>query len=231
MLFGDVKLLTDEKGCEYLEWDKERGSKTRDGTNSHQRAFNGRAYAIDSDRCPVRLYKEFKRRRPKDTLHREARFFLTPIQAYRINGEIWYYSTGMGKNNLGKLMRDASILLNKINNNNNNNATNSTKTSRSKISNHCVRKTGISSLLDNGVHPIHVAQHTGHKTPDSLMHYNVASVTKRREMSDILNENDHGSATNLRPSPRPSPISSSFSSYAVEGGDTPIKSSRYAAPR
>ena len=222
MLFGDVKKNTDSQGRQYLEWDIERGSKTRTGESygSHQRAYNGRAYADGSERCPVRIYDEFVRRRPKDACKLESRFFLTPIPAYRIKGDVWFQSTGMGKNTIGKLMKEASSLLSSSKNNNNNNNNGSTgteattnssssRTGRSKISNHCVRKTGISTLLDNGVHPLHVAQHTGIKNPDSLKAYHVASATKRREMSSILNMNDHG-GTNVSTYP-PSPTVVDFS--------------------
>lgn len=57
--YGDIKLCVDTNGRKYLEWDKERGSKTRTGekSNSHQRSFNPRAYATSTDRCPVRVYE------------------------------------------------------------------------------------------------------------------------------------------------------------------------------
>ena len=40
--FGDVKLCTDESGRQYLEWDKERGTKIRTGKRTHRdQGFHG----------------------------------------------------------------------------------------------------------------------------------------------------------------------------------------------
>ena len=63
--------------------------------------------------------------------------------------------------------------------------------SRSTISDHSVRKTGTCRLLQNDVHPLHVSQLTGHKNPDSLKHYYVASTNQRKKKSDIINASDH----------------------------------------
>ena len=58
-----------------------------------------------------------------------------------------------------------------------------------------MRKTGICRLLQNDVHPLHVSQLTGHKNPDSLKHYHVASTNQRNKVSDIINANDHSEAS------------------------------------
>ena len=64
--FGDITLNIDFHGKEYLEWEKERGTKTRTGESSysHQRAYNPRAYAIAGPKCPVKTDKNFVRHRP-----------------------------------------------------------------------------------------------------------------------------------------------------------------------
>ena len=59
LCFGDMVLCRDSDGQRYLEWDTERGSKTRTGekTSSHQRAFNPKAYKTGSWDCPVATYE------------------------------------------------------------------------------------------------------------------------------------------------------------------------------
>lgn len=58
LCFGDIVLCRDSDGQRYLEWDTERGSKTRTGEkmSSHQRAFNPKAYETGSWDCPVATY-------------------------------------------------------------------------------------------------------------------------------------------------------------------------------
>ena len=55
-----------------------------------------------------------------------------------------------------------------------------------KISNHSVRKTSISRLLDAGVPGNFVMQLSGHKNLQSLSSYKSASIAHRRHMSDTL---------------------------------------------
>ena len=74
--WGDVKLCGDPvNNNQFLLWQSERGSKTRNG-NGQQRAFNPVAEATNGERCPVRFYKEFMRRRSDAMKDPEAPFFL-----------------------------------------------------------------------------------------------------------------------------------------------------------
>ena len=179
--FGDVKIVWDPtKNKECLRWDTERGTKTRTGaTQSHQRAFNPTAFQFDGDRCPVQIFKEYVKRRPVEACTPDSRFFLTPIPVNRLQStsEKWFYASPMGKNTIGKMMKGVENLIQRVG-------------SRSKVSNHSVRKTSLCRLLQNGVHPIHAAQLSGHKNINSLMSYNVASSDQQEHMSNIINAND-----------------------------------------
>ena len=199
----------DENGREALVWDTERGTKTRTGaTNSHQRAFNPTAFAFDQ-RCPVEIFREFTRRRPVEACTPDARFYFTPIPVNRlkVGTEKWFYGSPMGKNSIGKMLQGVDSLINEIHATTNS-GTPMIKTSKSKVSNHSVRKTSICRLLQNKVHPLHVAQLSGHKNLNSLMSYNVASEEQQREMSDIINGQDlpsTSSSTSVRPPVAPAP--------------------------
>ena len=78
-MLGEISLIIDSNGREYLEWNKERGTKTKTGENSysHQRAFNPKAFAIEGPKCPVKtLLKKFIKHRPKESKEKDSPFFL-----------------------------------------------------------------------------------------------------------------------------------------------------------
>ena len=109
--FGDIKLVYNEiKKEEYLEWDTERGTKTRPGSKAgHQRSFNPTAHQFNTSRCPVQLYKEYVKRRPVEACHPDSRFYLTPIPIERIKGEKWFYATPLGKNKLARCCKGQEV--------------------------------------------------------------------------------------------------------------------------
>ena len=58
--YGDFHIAKDDQGCEYVEWQVERGMKTRTGAEGKtQRAFNPRMYSTGTERCPVALMKKY----------------------------------------------------------------------------------------------------------------------------------------------------------------------------
>jgi len=62
----------------YLVWRYERGSKTRQGQDKPYsvRAFHPTAQAISNERCPVKFFKEFVRRRPLEMNKPDSSFYL-----------------------------------------------------------------------------------------------------------------------------------------------------------
>ena len=172
--FRDLKLSTDENGLKYLEWDKERGTKTRTGEkhNSHQRAFNPKAVETPDEYCPIRIYEEFIKRRPEESKTTDSPFFLAMVPDKNIrNDKPWYFNRPLGKNMIGDFLKKSNAILQ------------NSSSSRSKIANHSARKTCISTLLDKDVNPIHVAQLSGHKNIESLKSYHCASINQQKEMS------------------------------------------------
>ena len=80
----------------------------------------------------------------------------------------------LGKNQIGKFLSTAAK-----------NAGISQKAG-AKVTNHSVRKTSVSRLLDEGVPENFVAQHSGHKNTDSLQSYKSAGEKQQKQMSMIL---------------------------------------------
>lgn len=177
LCWGDISLQTDpiQDGREMLVWLCERGTKTRKGDeNGHRRAFSPKAYATNTDRCPVMYYKAFKSHRPEEMNQTNAPFFLAVRHGdMSVNPYIWYKKAPLGKNEIGKFLAMAA-----------NEA--SLERIGSKVTNHSVRKTSISRLLDANTPENFVAQLSGHKNLQSLQSYKAASEVHQRQMSNIL---------------------------------------------
>lgn len=168
--WGDVKLCGDEaNGGEFLVWQSERGSKTRDG-NGQQRAFSPVAEASNGERCPVRVYKEFTKHRPDEMIVPEAPFFLAINHQRRPENPVWYRRAPLGKNEISKFLSKAA----------------KNAHIEGNITNHSVRKTCISRLMDADIPANFVAQLSGHRNLKSLDSYKTASRVHQRKMSNVL---------------------------------------------
>lgn len=173
--WGDVTLSQDpETGNEILVWLAERGTKTRTGKeNGHQRAFNPTIQATHTETCPVALYKEFSSHRPKEMNLHDSPFFLAVNHRRKPDSQIWYMKSPLGKNEIGRFMSSVAKEAN-------------LPANGKKVSNHSVRKTSISRLLDANCPDIFVSQLSGHKSVESLKNYKTASNKHQRAMSNIL---------------------------------------------
>lgn len=165
---GDVILKEDSKGEAYLEF-SERLSKTRKGSGD-TRAFNPKAWACGSDRCPVYIYNVYNSRKPKHMLADGKPYYLAINHMRKPNADIWFSSAPLGHNSITKLMKTAGVRAGIQRN----------------LTNHIVRKTSITTLVQAGVPFSMIAQHSGHKNVDSIRHYAVASVGQQKVMSSIL---------------------------------------------
>ena len=176
--WGDISLDRDpESGGEMLVWTAERGFKTRPGECTHQRAFNPTAQATNTGRCPVKLFKKFAAHRLEQMKHPDAPFFLAINHKREPGSQIWYSNSPLGKNAIGKLFVNAA------------------KAARlpGNISNHSVRKTCISRLMDAELPPNYVAQLSGHKNSKSLDVYKSASHSHQRRVSVVLSRSTESS--------------------------------------
>ena len=190
--FGDIKIEREfGSGEEYLVWDIERCTKTRNGERpmGHKRSFEPKAFATNNDRCPVALYKLFVSHRPESMLQIDSPFFLAVRYHIDYNFEnVWYLNRPLGKNSIGEFLSKASKLLP------------ATSCNRKKVSNHSARKTAITNLMDNNVNPLHVGQLSGHKNMDSLRSYHTASFKQQKEMSMIVGDSNKQVSSLIQPS-------------------------------
>jgi len=98
------------------------------------------------------------------------------------NDKVWYLDRSLGKNEIGKFLKDAFA------------AAKLDATNKKKIYNHSVRKTTVVRLLEADVQPNFVAQLSGHKNLKSVDSFHSASLKRQREMSAILNREPGTSA-------------------------------------
>ena len=169
----DIVLSNDpETGCELVLWKAERGSKTRHGDGQHQRAFYPKAQATENERCPVQLHRAFAEHRPLEMKQPDSPFFLAINHRRQPSSEIWYSKAALGKNEIGKFLSKAAKAAKLPDN----------------ITNHSVRKTCISRLIDADIPENFVAQLSGHKNLKSLDSYKSASTAHQRKMSLVLTQ-------------------------------------------
>ena len=78
LCWGDLELQNDpETGKKVLVWIAERGNKTKKGMESaHQRQFNPKIFAEETERCLVRLFKLFEGHRLEKAKAPSYPFFL-----------------------------------------------------------------------------------------------------------------------------------------------------------
>ncbi|CAH3187324.1 unnamed protein product, partial [Porites evermanni] len=147
----------------------ENGHRTRTGQDGgHQRAFEPKAHASNKkSRYPVEFYKAFRSHRPEAMLQPDAPFYLAINHRRKPNDKVWYLDRPLGKNGIGKFLKDAFA------------AAKLDDTNKKKVSNHSVRKTSVRRLLEADVQPNFVAQLSGHKNLKSLDSYHSASLKRQ----------------------------------------------------
>ena len=100
----------------------------------------------------------------------EAPFFLAINHKRKPENFVWYQKSVMGKNKIGKFLSKAA----------------KNAGIEGSITNHSVRKTCISRLMDADIPSNYVAQLSGHKHLKSLDSYKTSSRIHQRKMSNVL---------------------------------------------
>jgi hypothetical protein len=114
----------------------------------------------------------------------DSSFFLAINHRCQSGSQIWYNKAPLGKNEIGKFLSKAAKAAKLPGN----------------VTNHSVRKTCISRLMDADIPENYVAQLSGHKNLKSLDSYKSASTAHQRKMSFVLSRSGaSSSATNQAP--------------------------------
>jgi len=161
--------MAQKKKTKYVEWIIERG-KTRTGAKAFipDRPFNPKMYATGGERCPVRIFEEYIKRRPESMNSPHSPFYLATIQ--KPTSTIWYKTQPLGVNSLCKFMREI--------------AQSSGLTGR--FTNHSARRTMLSTLRKENVEPLNIIDLAGQRNLKSLDSYSMPSNEQQKDMSNKI---------------------------------------------
>ncbi len=161
-----LQLCVDDQGREYF--DKTYNELDKNHCENQEMDDNeGIISAIENDpQCPVHHLKDYLSK-----LHPSCNaLFQRPSKGYRRSGQ-WYDNMPIGKNTLEKYMKKMSALGNLS----------------KPYTNHCIRRTCISTLDARGYKPKDIMSVTGHKNQSSLYPYmDKPCMTKKHVMSTDL---------------------------------------------
>ena len=132
--WGDVKLLTDDNGDDYLRFE-ERETKTRKGEENGSRALAPNMFPnkAQPEGCPVAVYRELDRRRPA-AMKGESPCYMAASDVRKSTDQVWLMRALMGKKRLGELLKSGCA----------------SAGVPGKKTNHSVRKTGTKGALEAG---------------------------------------------------------------------------------
>ncbi len=166
--FSRYKLTQSTSGLKYNQIIP-AGTKTRTGQeHGLKHAIQPKAYATGNERCPVRLFKKFKSRHPSEMNEVDSPFFLAIKHKRAPDDNTWYMKCPLGKNQIGKFLsataKNAGL----------------PQVSGAKVTNHFVRKTSISRLLDADM-------------PENLLLNTAATKAPRVcSLTNLLGKNNNG---------------------------------------
>ena len=165
----NFSFLTDSEGREYLLY-SEGVSKTNQGGLKHRKLTprSSRAYANAEcpERCVVGIVDTYMKRCPKDSLLNA--FYLKPLQKFK-GKSVWYSTVPLGHNKLNSMvkiiMSEAGV--------------------EGYYTNHSLRATAVSRLLQNDVDDKLIKGVTGHRS-DALQGYKRETEEQLLKVSKIV---------------------------------------------
>ena len=172
-----VKL--DDRGFKYVEMVVSETTKNhRGGLTDDDFEKSPRIYATGQLSCPVNSFELYLAKRNPNSSH----FFQLPRSKVKISDETWFTTRPYGEKMLNDMMKGIS-----------------TDAGLSKTyTNHCVRATTITVLVDSGVFDREIMKITGHKCEASLSSYHSDSSDKqKRKYSAILQGADVANDTTV----------------------------------
>ena len=154
---------------EYVEW-TEGITKTRQGgLHKPGRMMAQKAFAVGGPKCPVALLEKMIAKRPP-SLKNSGPLYLQPLR--KPKPSVWYSVQRLGINQIASFMdeikQSANLDVSK------------------RITNHSVRKTLVKKLKKAGVSNTEIIAITGHKSEDSLKHYDEVDIDDHRRISKCI---------------------------------------------
>ena len=185
MKMQDFRFGRADNGKEFVEF-AEGPTKTRPGgLSTKSRDFLPRMFETGGERCPVRLFKEYKSRRPSD-LQSQGPFYLSINHKRKPNNQIWYTVQAMGVNKINAIMKtlvEGTAL----------------ETSGKRFTNHSARKTLVGKLKKARVERAGIAKITGHRNIQSIDDYDEGDEEEQCELSMAISSRNNSSAREIVP--------------------------------
>ena len=173
MTVEDFEEKVADNGSHYIVF-TENPTKTRPGgLKSKRRQTNAKMFATGGERCPVRLFNYYLKKRPVE-LRNTGRFYLVPMKnTCYLFSEIWYMTQPMGKNTINTFMKDMI-------------AGTDVENGRKKLTNHSARKTLVRKLKSAGIPESSIIKVTGHTTTAGLTNYDPEDENEFQSMSNAV---------------------------------------------
>ncbi|GFN93588.1 Zinc finger mym-type protein 2 [Plakobranchus ocellatus] len=107
LLWGDIALLKDESGREFLTFSSQmlRRNQGSSKGNLRQRSYRVWADPSSPEKDPVTIYKFYAQKRPASTNTNFSPFYLGVNVLYPTQGQPWYRPAAMGINKLNEMVR------------------------------------------------------------------------------------------------------------------------------
>ena len=137
----------------------------------------------EPSKCPVEMYKLYRANRPQNMSHEDSSFVLGINRNDK--SSLWYSSQPMGLDTLRSIMKRMCVAAGL----------------RGKHTNHFVRKTMMTNLVQANIDSNLICQLSGHKNVNSVNRYAVASKFKQKEMCNVLQNPDESSNMLALPGP------------------------------
>ncbi|CAC5364162.1 KCTD1_15 [Mytilus coruscus] len=177
---SDFQISEDDEGKEYVHKISSEVTKTHQGVEEENfEPELGRMYATGTPMCPVLSFKKYLRKLNQN----QTAFWQRPRDSFNEEDDIWYENKPLGKNTLGSMMKTISQ------------SANLCKT----YTNHCVRATCKTVLIDSGFEARHIVTISDHRNEQSVQNCVLdTSTAQKRDMSaSISSYIDANSTTNL----------------------------------
>ena len=185
MKMQDFRLGRADNGQEFVEFAKGPTKTRAGGLSTKSRDFLPRMFETGGERCPVKFFKEYKRRRPTQ-LQCEGPFYLSIRHKRKPNDQVWYTIQAMGVNKINAIMKtlvEGTAL----------------EASGKKFTNHSARKTLVGKLKRARVERAGIAKVTGHRNIQSIDDYDEGDEQEQYELSMAIANRNNSSAKEIIP--------------------------------
>ena len=178
------EICSDSTGRQFVQLRYNEASKNHPGGLKDTNDPKKKMFETGGELCPVAAMKKYLLKVNPSC----NSFYQRPIRDIcgTDDDPIWYTGEPLGINKLRTMM-----------------ATISTEAALSKrYTNHCIRSTVITNLINSGFDPVTISRLSGHRNPASVLSYcNDTSEATKRSMADALNASLGSSSMDQQPAP------------------------------